>query len=165
MQKARSLRLGSKWVGPALMAQLKAGKGSAETNKQAAIKIMEMLDKRDLDGVCAASRRKVLRLDPEPEDVNGYRAAMSDLAFASFPDSRFQTDDIIAEGNKVVVRHHFTGTHSGAKFQGTAPSKKKATAHATVTYRFQDGKPVELWLNADFLGLLTQIGAIPMPKG
>lgn len=148
----------------ALKSQVSGG-NSAETNKQAALKIMETLDKRDLDGVCAAfaPAAKFHGWSPQPQDVNGYRAAMSEL-LAAFPDSRFTVDAVVAEGDKVVVRHHVTGTHTGEKFQGVAPSKKKVKATATVTYRFQDGKPVELWLNADFLGLLTQIGALPMPQ-
>lgn len=156
------------WVefdGAALMAQLKAGASSTETNKQTALKIMEALDKRDLDGVCAAFApgAKFSGWTPQPVDVNGYRAAMSDL-LAAFPDSRFMVDDVIVEGNKVVVRHHLTGTHTGAKFQGTPASMKKVITNATVIFQFKDGKPTELWLNADAYGLLLQIGALPMPK-
>ncbi|MBK8568398.1 MAG: ester cyclase [Saprospiraceae bacterium] len=141
------------------------GENMEEQNRQTALSILEKLDKRNLDGVCAsfAKDAKFTGWAPQTVDVQGYRAVMSEL-LAAFPDSHFSTDLVVVEGNKVVVRHHFTGTYTGAKFQGTPPSNKKAVVPATVTYRFEDGKPVELWLNADFLGLLIQIGAIPMPK-
>ncbi len=35
----------------------------------------------------------------------------------AFPDSRFVVDDVIAEDDKVAVRHRFLGTHQ-AEFQG-----------------------------------------------
>jgi hypothetical protein len=34
---------------------------------------------------------------------------------------------------------------------------------AVVILRLEDGQAAELWLNADFLGMLQQIGAIPTP--
>lgn len=133
-------------------------------NKMAVLDIMEALGKRDLDAVAAACAPgcRFNGWAPEPLDVNGYKQAMSAL-IASFPDARFTVDDVIAEGDKVVVRHHFGGTHTGAAFQGTPASGRKVVAAATVTFQMKDGKPAELWLNADFLGILMQIGAIPAP--
>lgn len=134
-------------------------------NKNTVQQIMQTLDNRNLKGVVAACAPdcRFNGWAAEPLDANGYVAVMSDL-LAAFPDSHFTVDDMIAEGDKVVVRHHFTGTHTGAAFMGTPVSNKKVSISATVTFELQDGKPIELWLNADFLGLLMQIGAVPMPK-
>lgn len=136
--------------------------GATAANKQVVLKIMETLNKHDLNAVGAAFAPgcRFHGWTPQPEDVNGYKKAMSGL-LASFPDGRFIVDDVVAAGDKVVVRHHFEGTHTGAAFQGTPKSNKSAMAAATVTFQMKDGKPVELWLNADFLALLMQIGAIP----
>ncbi|MBK9018111.1 MAG: ester cyclase [Saprospiraceae bacterium] len=146
-------------------AQLMAGIDPVAMNKQAVLKIMESINKRDLDGVVAAYApgAKFNGWAPQQLDAKGYKAVMGEL-LAAFPDSRFVVDDVVAEGDKVVVRHHFEGTHTGAAFQGVPPSKRKAYATATVTFLLKNGKPVELWLNADFLAILTQIGAIPMAQ-
>lgn len=133
-------------------------------NKQAALNIMQTLDKRDLNGVTAAFAPgcQFHGWTPETLDVNGYKQAMSAL-IASFPDARFHVEDVVTEGDKVVVRHRFEGTHTGAAFQGFPTSNRRAIASATVSFQFKDGKPVELWLNADFLGIMAQIGALPAP--
>lgn len=146
-------------------AQVMAGidaNSPAEANKHEALNIMEILNKHDLNAVGAAFAPgcRFNGWTPQPEDVNGYKKAMSDL-LASFPDGRFIVDDVVAAGDKVVVRHHFEGTHTGVAFQGTPKSNKRAVATATVTFQMKDGKPVELWLNADFLAILMQIGALP----
>lgn len=136
-----------------------------EMNKQAALKIMEKLGQRNLDAVAAsfAADTRFHGWAPQALDVNGYKQAMSDI-LAAFPDARFVVEDVIAEGDKVVVRHRFEGTHTGAAFQGVPTSNKKAVASATVTFQFKEHKTRELWLNADFMGLMMQIGGVPSGK-
>ena len=80
---------------------------------------------------------------------------------AAFPDSRFTIDEVLAEGNKVVVRHHLEGTHTGTAFQGIPAEGKKVYVNALVTFRIENGKAQEAWLNADFLGMMMQLGAVP----
>jgi predicted ester cyclase len=46
---------------------------------------------------------------------------------------RFPIDDLIAEGDKVVVRYTYWGTHK-REFMGIAPSGNKLTATAIVIY-------------------------------
>ncbi|MBK6902276.1 MAG: ester cyclase [Saprospirales bacterium] len=62
-----------------------------------------------------------------------------------------------------MVRHQFEGTHTGAAFQGVPATQRRVTIPATVIYEYKDGKATNLWLNADFLGLLVQLGAVPAP--
>lgn len=151
----------------AFNAQLMAGIPSVqEMNKKATTQVMEAINNRDLDYIlttCSPGCR-FNGWAPEPLDANGYKQAMSDL-LASFPDARFIVDDMVAEGDKVVVRHHLQGTHTGAPFQGIPATNRAVYVPATVTIQIKDGKSVELWLNADFLGLMMQLGAIPAPTG
>ena len=69
-------------------------------------------------------------------------------------------EDLIAEGEKVVVRYTFRGTHQG-QWRGLSPTGKVVTFTATVTYRIVDGKAVEAWQNADTLSVLRQLGILP----
>ncbi len=134
--------------------------------KAAAESMMAELNKGNLDGVlahCAADAR-FHGWGPQPLDAAGYRQAMSEI-LAAFPDARFTVQDIVADGGKVAVRHQLEGTHTGTTFQGIAKTNRKVAVPATVTFHIQNGKAAELWLNADMLGLLMQLGANPMAGG
>jgi predicted ester cyclase len=63
----------------------------------------------------------------------------------------------------VAVRHRLVGTH-GAAFQGLPPTGRRVEVPAVVLFRFEDGRVAEGWLNADLLGLMQQLGAIPAPE-
>ena len=77
----------------------------------------------------------------------------------AFPDSNLTIDDMVAEGDKVLVRWTATGTHRG-ELAGIATSGKRITVPGNLTARFSSGKIVEehnLW---DTLKLAQQIGAV-----
>ena len=79
------------------------------------------------------------------------------------PDLQYTIQDMIAEGDKVVVRWIAHGTHQGT-FLGIPPTGKKVAATGIDIFRIAFGKLEEAWVNSDILGLLQQIGAIP-PMG
>ena len=81
---------------------------------------------------------------------------------AAFPGYQLRAEDMIAEGDKVVVRSTFRGTHKG-DLMGIAPTGKQVTMPLILIYRIADDKIVEHWMQADALGLLQQLGAIPAP--
>jgi steroid delta-isomerase-like uncharacterized protein len=80
---------------------------------------------------------------------------------SAFPDIKVTIDHTVEQGDKVVARWTATMTHSGT-FLGFAPTGKKATITGTTTQRIAGGKIVEGWDNWDQLGLLVQIGAVPV---
>ena len=79
---------------------------------------------------------------------------------AAFPDVHYTVEDQIAEGDKVVVRYRFRGTHLGA-FQGIPPTGKQVTYTGILIYRIGDGKITEQWTEFDLLGFLRQLGVLP----
>lgn len=83
----------------------------------------------------------------------------------AFPDFRLTIEDQIAEGDKVVTRVTFHGTHRG-EFRGVAPTGKQVKYSGIAIDRIVNGKVVEMWHVAETLGLLQQIGATlaPVPK-
>jgi steroid delta-isomerase-like uncharacterized protein len=133
----------------------------SEINKTIARQTMEALHQRDLDGVRAAVApgARFYGWAPVPLDVDGYQGFMSAL-LAAFPDSRFLVDDVIAEGDKVAVRHRLQGTHR-AEFQGIPATGKQVEVGGIVIFRIENGAIVEAWLNADLMGMLQQLGAVP----
>jgi predicted ester cyclase len=70
---------------------------------------------------------------------------------ASFPDTQTRTDDLIAEGDRVVERWTNWGTHTGASFMNTPATGKKFNVSGISIYRIANGKIVEHWGEFDFV--------------
>ena len=84
------------------------------------------------------------------------------VAYTSgFPDLQLTTEDIVAEGDRVAIRNIWRGTHQGV-FQGIPPTGKHVTFTGTDIFRFVGGKIAEQWADLDALGLLQQLGVIPV---
>jgi steroid delta-isomerase-like uncharacterized protein len=81
----------------------------------------------------------------------------------AFPDVRITIDDVIAAGDKVVVRWHSEGTHLG-ELNGLAPTGARGSVTGISIDQWRDGKVVESWSEWDNLGLARQVGAAP-PEG
>jgi predicted ester cyclase len=91
------------------------------------------------------------------QQFNGFRAA--------FPDFRATILDQVAEGDRVVTRKVFHGTHRGP-FQGIEPTGREVEINLIDIVRLADGQIVEHWNCVDRLGLLAQLGALPeVPAG
>ena len=89
----------------------------------------------------------------------GFKAALGGLR-AAFPDLQETIEDIVAEGDKVVVRGVRRGTHKG-QLMGIPASGKPVAATKTYILRVADGKITDAWLNWDMLSVLQKIGAVP----
>ncbi|HEU4370054.1 MAG TPA: ester cyclase [Methylomirabilota bacterium] len=101
-------------------------------------------------------------MPPEtPRGPAGFKQFYGRLRLA-FPDLRYGVHDVIAEGDKVVVRWSWTCTHKGP-FMGVAATGKRATVTGMAIYRVVSGKCVERWVELRLLDLLQQLGAAPGP--
>jgi len=76
----------------------------------------------------------------------------------AFPDWNEKVDDIIAEGDRVVIRFTSSGTQRG-EFAGVAASGKRVIIHETAIYKVADGKIVEQWGFPDSQSLMQQLTA------
>lgn len=89
-------------------------------------------------------------------------AAMKQMARAfltAFPGQRITLEDLFAEGDEVVSRYTFRGTHQG-EFMGFPATGRAVTFTGIVISRFAGGKWVEDWESLDAMGLMQQLGAI-----
>ena len=77
----------------------------------------------------------------------------------AFPDIQDIVEDIVAEGDKVVVRWMSSGTHQG-EFMSVAPTGRHVTFTGMRLFRIADNKIVESWVNIDERGLQEQLGAV-----
>jgi steroid delta-isomerase-like uncharacterized protein len=89
----------------------------------------------------------------------GFRGVVVGLR-TGFPDIHYTIDDLVAEGDRVAVRWHWTGTHNGP-FRAFPPSGKPFTNPGLAIFKLKDGKIVAGALETDRLGFLQQIGAVP----
>jgi steroid delta-isomerase-like uncharacterized protein len=98
-------------------------------------------------------------LPPGPEGVKLFLAA----SVAAFPDQQTTIEDVIAEGDKVVVRATFKATHLGELY-GIPPTGRSVTMSWMSIYRLTNGKIVEHWYEDDTMGLMQQLGVVPAPQ-
>jgi steroid delta-isomerase-like uncharacterized protein len=90
-----------------------------------------------------------------PEGVKAFAAMVG----AGFSDIRITRDDSIAEGERVVDRWTFSGTHTG-EFMGAPATGKRVEVSGIDIFRVADGKLAELWQNWDQLGMMQQLGVV-----
>jgi len=79
---------------------------------------------------------------------------------AAFPDVEWIIEDMIAEGDKVVVRMPFRATHRG-DFFGIPATGKQVYVDGVHILRVANGKVAEHWGSNDDLGLMRQLGVLP----
>ena len=80
---------------------------------------------------------------------------------SAFHDAAIAIDDQIAEGDHVVTRWTGRGTHTG-ELMGIAPTGKEVTVSGITISRLAGGKIAEDWELFDALGMLVQLGAVPL---
>jgi steroid delta-isomerase-like uncharacterized protein len=76
-----------------------------------------------------------------------------------FPDFHNQIDDLIAEGDKLVARLTYTGTHNGPIF-GIEATGRRISYRGVAIFEIAESKINKVWVLGDLLSLLKQIGAI-----
>ena len=94
-----------------------------------------------------------------PPDLAGLKQ-MAPAFRTAFPDIELVTEDLAAEGDRVVDRVTVRGTHQG-EFMGIPPSGKRFEMQEIHIARVVDSKIVERWTQFEMFGLLQQIGGIP----
>ena len=93
--------------------------------------------------------------------IEGFKQTVRGLRFA-FPDLQFTIEEILATGDKVVIRTTMQGTHKNS-FLGVDPTNKQVTVTGIDIFRIADGVVVERWGTLDGLSLMEQMQVfIPM---
>jgi predicted ester cyclase len=84
------------------------------------------------------------------------------LYFTAFPDIRATIEDMVAEGDKVVIRWRVQGTNTGSLFGGPATNNSATFAGITIN-RVASDQIAEQWVNFDALGMMQQLGLLAAP--
>ncbi len=137
---------------------------STEDNKALARRFYEeVFNNKNMAGVDAFVAPNIIdrSLPPgAPGGIEGVRQTIT-MLLTAFPDLNLTLEDIIAEGDRVVVRWTMRGTHQGASL-GMPPTGKQFTIPGISLLCLDSGKVVEAWVIQDQLSMLQQLGLVPV---
>ena len=151
------------------MAELEEFRAQAEVeeqNKELVKRYVEEEDKGNLleiiDEIVASD---VIYHYPNNVTVNGLDSIKesSPQFHKAVPDLKHTIEFMVAEGEFVTTRYTWRGTHKG-EYWGVEPTGKELTFTLIDVCRVKDGKIVEAWIEADFLGVMQQLGMELKPK-
>jgi steroid delta-isomerase-like uncharacterized protein len=77
-------------------------------------------------------------------------------------DGHWDVHEMFSVDDRVITRWTGRGTHRG-ELMGIPPTGNEIAVDAISVHRLVDGRIVEEWTVWDALGLLQQIGAVPVP--
>ncbi|HSO55752.1 MAG TPA: ester cyclase [Actinomycetes bacterium] len=96
----------------------------------------------------------------QPEGPGGVQEGVR-MLLQGFPDLHLTTEELVAEGDRVVVRFTMSGTNTGDYRGLPVPTQQRFESEAIAVLRVADGKVAEIRGTADRLGMLTQLGILP----
>ena len=136
---------------------------SLEENKKIAMRLYELANAGDVDGIGDLISAEYEEHDPLPDQGTGREGALDRFVMITTALApRFTVEDVIAEGDRVVVRWTNSGTHVG-DFAGLPPTGKTFSIAGIDVYRLEDSKLCEHWHVIDQLSMLGQLGLLPPP--
>jgi steroid delta-isomerase-like uncharacterized protein len=100
-------------------------------------------------------------LPGQPPDREGHKQILA-VFRGAFPDLNVTTEDMVAEGDKVVTRWTARGTHQG-DLMGLAPTGREVRIKGIDVLRIAGGRIVERWAEYNDLEVMQQLGAVPEP--
>ena len=113
----------------------------------------------ELDGILAPNLISHNHLPGVPTGLAGAKMVHQGL-LTSFPDSKTTIEDLVAEGDRVVMHGTATGTHKGP-FGGAPPTGKSFKVTTMSVFRIANAKIVEHWGVVDGTGVMQQLGLMP----
>ena len=130
-------------------------------NKDVVRRLYAMINDGRVDQVAHLISPDYIEHDPLPGQGSGQEGVLdrfSMITTALAP--HFTVEDLIAEGDRVVVRWTNAGTHVG-KFAGIPATGRTFTIAGIDIYRIADRQLSEHWHVIDQLGMLGQLGLLP----
>src|SRR5438067_4448409 len=123
----------------------------------------EVWNKGNLDAIDELLTADHVGYEPTSGETHGPQATRELVSVyrGAFPDMRMTIDNGFAEGDWVAVHWTAVGTHTG-ELMGVAPTGREVTVSGIQLNRIADGRIAESRGIFDALGMLQQVGAIPV---
>ena len=140
---------------------------TTENNKAVVRKFLdEVINQNRMDRATDLVEEDFVELDPLPGQRQGREGLKAVLGMmrAAFPDIHWVVEEMVAEGDKVVTRFTWTGTHRG-EFLGVPATGRSVSVKGVVIDQLAGGKMSNSQMLMDSLGMLQQLGVVPSPGG
>jgi steroid delta-isomerase-like uncharacterized protein len=116
-----------------------------------------------LDDLLAPSYRRHSNSSDAIHDREQFKASITSTRQA-FPDLVTTIDDMVEEGDRLAIRWHSEGTHTGAML-GVPPTRRSVVVYGVTFAHFSGDQVVEEWVTWDPRQLLTALGVITVGGG
>lgn len=138
---------------------------SHEREKQVVRRFFAALDGRNLAG-CADLiwPDATVHYNGMPEMKRDQYRQMGEGYLAAFSDVRHEIEEQLADGDRVITRLTYGGRHTGP-FAGIPATGRSFSAGALRIDRFKDGRIADVWIQADLMAMLQQLGVVPAMQG
>lgn len=127
--------------------------------------VEEVLNQGDCDGACRFVCEDIVQHAPFPgqeQGLPGFQKMLKE-ARAAFPDICWSVEEQMTDGDRVLSRFVWTGTHAGP-FLGVEPTGRRVTVWGMAVDRVVDGRIKETRFLMDMMGLMAQLGVIGPPE-
>lgn len=124
--------------------------------------VKEVLNEKNLAAIDEICLPDFVEHDPLPGQgpgAAGLKQFFADSFFRAFPDLEWVNEDMVAEGEYVMARSTWSGTHLG-EFLGIPPTRRRVKVAAWTIDHVVGGKLADSRILVDALGLLQQLGAL-----
>ena len=132
-------------------------------NTQLTLQFLEVIDRQEFDAIePLLSQDFHLHFSGLQFDRDQTMAVIRSV-YESFSDFRHEVQETLAVDDRVIVRIIDRATHTGV-FEGVPATGRQINIGQISIFRIADGRIVEIREEADLLGLMQQIGAMPAPS-
>ena len=130
-------------------------------NKATMIRIYEeIISGRNLDAADELLADDFVEYEELPPGMPSGREApkaMGAMTLSAFPDFRVTVEELLEDGDKVIARVRFSGTHRG-DFMGIPGTGNSFDVPVIDIIEFRDGKAVAHWGVMDMAKMMQQLG-------
>nr|MDZ7982797.1 ester cyclase [Aulosira sp. ZfuVER01] len=118
---------------------------------------LQLISEHKIDDICEMTDTAWRMHGGPPELSLGHNGVRELFRQIGPIDQQWTVEDVIAEGDKVVIRA--TNTCVQESFLGIPSRDRQQIFTATFIHQISGGKILETWRNADDLGRIFQLGA------
>ncbi|MBN1163191.1 MAG: ester cyclase [Candidatus Krumholzibacteriota bacterium] len=123
--------------------------------------VEEFWNKGDLEGLKNLTTEDFnYHLGLQPPRDREEMAEFIKVTHHTFPDWRVEITDMIAEGDRVVIKWRGKGTHRES-FHGIPATGREIKMGGINIYRLEGGRIAEEWEQTDTVSMLQQMGVLP----
>jgi steroid delta-isomerase-like uncharacterized protein len=133
-----------------------------DQNKEIARRFDDAFNAGDVEAMAGIVAEDFVLHPSSPGQDSGREALYEAMRMygTAFPDLRSTVENIVAEGDRVVLHGIASGTNTG-EMMGMPATGKPATFGYIDINRIADGRIAELWHVEDVAGMLQQLGVMP----